>query len=272
LFPLRGRLEQLVSQFWLGNPAFSSGPQLEIAALVGLLVVGVLLAAARRVSGELGLGVRVPGAIAVGSVLLYGLAAVAGTDMIIARNLIVVWPAGMAVVAVCLGRLDARVAAGFCGVACVAMVGLIIHVNTEPGLQRADWRPAAALLGPAPQGGRIIAVQAYPHSRPLTAYIPGIRRPLRSGDSVKELVMVSVEMPPPRWCWWGGVCSDGILRSYSSLPIRAERFLGFKRVSQASSKPFTAVVYRSARPIRVTTRSVHDQLPWKLEGVVFYQR
>ena len=272
LFPLRGRLEQLVSQFWLGNPAFSSGSQLELAALVGLLAVVALLVGARRASGELGHAVTVPGVIAVCSVLLFGLAAVAGTDMIIARNLIVVWPAGMAVVAVCLSRLEARVAAGLCGVACVAMVGLVIHVNTEPGLQRADWRPAAALLGPAPQGGRIIAVQAYPHSRPLTAYIPGLRRPLRSGDSVKELVMVSLEMPPPRWCWWGGVCSDGILRSYSSLPIHAEEFLGFKRVSQSSSKPFTAVVYRSARAISVTTRSVHGQLPWKLEGVVFYQR
>jgi len=272
LFPLRGRLEQLVSQFWLGNPAFSSGPELEIAAAVGLVLIVVLLVLARRASCELGLAVKVPGAIAVGSVALYGITAVAGTDMIIARNLIVVWPAGMAVVAVCLGMLDRRLNLAFCLVACSAMVALIVHVETDSGLQRADWRPAAALLGPAPQGGRIIAVQAYPHSRPLTAYLPGLRRPRRSGDAVRELVMVSVEMPPPRWCWWGGVCSDGILRSYSSLPINVEQFLGFKRVSQASSKPFTAVVYRSARPINVTTRSVHGQLPWKLEGVVFYQR
>lgn len=272
LFPLRGRLEQLVSQFWLGNPAFSSGPQLEAAAAVGMLAVVALAIAARRANGELGLAVRVPAAIVVGSFALYAIAGAAGTDMIIARNLIVVWPAGMAVVAVCLGMIPKRLNVAFCVVVCSAMAALIVHVDTDPALQRSDWRPAAALLGPAPPGGRVIAVQAYPHSRPLTAYIPRLRRPLRAGDAVRELVMVSVEMPPPRWCWWGGVCADGILRSYSSVPIGARQFLGFKRVSIARSKPFTAVVYRAERPITVTTRSVERQLPSKLQGVVLYQR
>ena len=272
LFPLRGRLEQIVSQFWFGNPAFSSGTSLSVAALVGgLSVLAIAIVGSRRPQ-QIGRGPLVPAVIALGTIALFVVAKLAGTDAILARNLIVIWPAATTAVAIWLARIGHRSSIGFTVALCVAMVGLIIRVDSVPRLQRGDWRPAAALLASKPPaGGRVILLQGYPHSRPITAYLPGLRRPTRKGDAVTELSVVSLEMPPPRWCWWGGVCTDGIIRGYSSRPMRSQEFAGFKRVSIDRAGTFTLVTLRSQRPNLLTTRSVLDLLPPRLRGAVLYQ-
>ena len=271
-FPLRGRLEQVVSQFWFGNPAFSSGRSLSLAAVFGGIAVLVIVVVGSRRPQPIGRGPLVPAVIALGTIALFGAANLAGTDTILARNLIVIWPASTVAVSIWLARIGRRSSFVFTGALCVAMVALIVRVDSQPRLQRGDWRPAAALLaGHPPAGGRVILLQAYPHSRPITAYLPGLRRPARKGDAVTELSVVSLEMPPPRWCWWGGVCTDGIIRGYSSRPMRSQEFAGFKRVSTARAGAFTLVTLRSRRPVLLTSRSLLDLLPPRLRGAVLYQ-
>ena len=272
-FPLRGRLEQVVSQFWFGNPAFSSGRVLSLAALLGAIAVVLIAVVGSRRPQLAGRGPFVPAVIAIGTMGLFGAAKLAGTDTILARNLIVVWPAATVSVSIWLARIGKRTSVAFTTALCLAMVVLIIRVDSQPRLQRGDWRPAAALLAAAPpSGGRVILLQAYPHSRPITAYLPGLRRPTRKGVAVTELSVVSLEMPPPRWCWWGGVCTDGIIRGYSSRPMKSQQFAGFKRVSTTRAGAFTVVTLRSQRPVLLTSRSLLDLLPPRLRGAVLYQQ
>jgi len=273
LFPLRGRLEQIVAQFWFGNPVFSSGRSLSVAALVGALAVVAIAILGSRRPQPVGRGPMIPAFVAIGTVAMFGFSKVVGTDTILARNLIVIWPTATTAVAIWLARIGRRSSIVFTASVCLVMVALIIRVDSVPRLQRGDWRPAASLLmGSPPAGGRVILLQGYPHSRPITAYLPGLRRPTRKGDSVTELSVISLEMPPPRWCWWGGVCTDGILRGYSSRPMRSQRFAGFTRVSTSRAGAFTLVTLRSQKPISLTTRSVLDLLPPRLRGAVLYQR
>ena len=214
----------------------------------------------------------VPGAVAIGTVAVVGIAAVAGTDLLLARNLIVIWPAAGVAVAGCIAACGHRFAVVGTALGCASMLALIGAVQVDPDRRRYDFRIAAELLGPRVPGGRLVVWQSFPHSRPLTVYVGGLERPGREPVEVRVVDVVSMELPGPRWCWWGGVCSDGIRRGYSSRPTIRDSYFGLGRAAVRSRGRFTVVRYRSERPIPVSAPAIRARTPEPLRGAVMLQR
>jgi hypothetical protein len=262
----------MLSQLWAGNAISNGGWQLSLSALGALVAVVALLLVARRASSGARAGIWRAAFISLGSIALVTAAALIGTDLLIARNLLMAWPAFALMVGGSIAALRPKTAAVVAGAICLAMAALVIRVQTEPALQRIDWRPAAKLIGPAPAGGRAIAFQIYEFTRPLSVYLAAVDYIPQEGASVSELDLVSLELPQPRTCWWGGVCADGIESDYDSRPVGYPQILGLHRVSTRTQGPFTVAVYKAARPVHLSWDSVRAALPKSLRGAVLLQR
>jgi mannosyltransferase len=101
--------------------------------------------------------------------------ALAGTDLLVPRNLVAVWLPLGAGVAVLLGapRAGRRgLVAAFA--ICALSLGVVAAVDVRPRLQRADWRDAAGVLGPADRPRAIVA--PFLGLVPLQLYLRGTRR------------------------------------------------------------------------------------------------
>jgi len=265
------RLAQVPAQAWVGNAIARSHVELIVAAILGVLAAGCLALMARRAQAAERSGIVAASLVAGGSLIALIVAALVGWDLLIARNLLVAWPAAVVAAGGCLAVLKPRMAVTVTAIACALMLGLIIRVQVDPALQRVDWRPVPGLLGAVPEGGRVVALQPFGNKRPLSVYAKGIDYIPAGGVKVRELEVVSAQLPQPRICWWGGVCSDGIRVDYNSQPVDLNEIAGLKRVAVRRDGTFTVVEYRSSTPKLLTSDRVRAALPRNLRGGVLFQ-
>ncbi|MCW3004515.1 MAG: rane protein-like protein [Conexibacter sp.] len=197
LRPLRWRMVDVVASPFIGG---TEAPLLRVATVGAALVAGGLLVVAPRLSRR-DLAPALPGLV-VGLVALAVPAgvALAGTDLLVPRNVIAVWvPLGAAVAVVLgaarAGRSGTVVAVILCAFE-LAVVGAVDHL---PRLQRADWRGVGQVLGPADRPRAVVA--PYVGLVPLQLYLPHGRRVLTpTVMRVAELDLVG---------WAGGGCRGG---------------------------------------------------------------
>ena len=243
---LRLRLAQVVPQFLLGTgtPAREA---LKFAAFA-LTAVALWLLAFRTRRRE-----RWPALLAAGLAVtgfVIGLVFVAGgDDTLITRNILPLWlPCAMAsaggLAAARARWLGAAVAVGLCGIGLTAAIG----VAAQYDLQRPNWRPVAAALGPWPagrenhagrRGARVVVIQDDLERLPLALYMPGLDY-LRGNPRtrVTEVDVISIHSPGQPLCWWGAACN---------------------LITSATQADYTIPGLREVT--RATDRAVHDHCP-----------
>ena len=116
-------------------------------------------------------------AVTAGVVLLAAIAAVAGEDHLITRNVLAVAPLGAALAGAGLAAVvRARPALGWPAIAAACLLGLVavVGVATNARLQRDDWRGAVGALGRA-DGDRLLVASPGSALVPLRYYLPSAR-------------------------------------------------------------------------------------------------
>jgi mannosyltransferase len=196
------RLKEVGAMFVNGETGrFISQPlRWRYAAIPLLLAAAALALLAWRGSASeqraAGLALLVAG----GSLLLALLAAVAGKDFVLGRNLLPALIPLLAVVAIGIacqraGRLGLAV-----GAALLAYwLAFAVYVDLRPRLQRPDWRGIAADIGPVARPREIVT--GGQGLEPLRYYLPGRAMEIHSPRPplpVREVDVVSVGVPPPR--------------------------------------------------------------------------
>jgi hypothetical protein len=229
------RLKEVAATFVNGETGrFISQPlRWRYAVLPLALGVAAMVLLARRASTtELRAG-GLALVVAAGSVLLALISAAAGSDYLLARNLLPVLMPLLAAVAIGVACRDAgRLGMGI-GAALVAYwLAFAVYVDVRPRLQRPDWRDIAADIGP-PAGPRAIVTSGqggvplhyYLHIPYLPVHSPA--PPIR----VREVDVISVGVPPPRR-------GTGLPRP-------------FRHSGQRTAKTVTLTRYAAPRPVPV---------------------
>ena len=257
--PLGLRLAQIIPQFLIGtnSPNRKVVKFLAFALVLAALVLVALPAfRSRRAEQRRAMGA---GALAVAGFLLSLFFVAAGSDALITRNIIDLWlPAAILVAGGLAATHSPRgglaIAAGLCAVGLYATIG----VATTYSMQRPNWRPVAAALGPAPAPGtnRLILIQHYKTLLPLSLYVPKLsflRAP--ASGRVDQIDIISIRSPQQPLCWWGAACNliPSQMQARYDIP-------GFRAVSRRQVEQFTILRLVASRPVRVTTRAVSRSL------------
>jgi len=144
-------------------------------AVVLLFAVGAVLALARPDADErVRRGVRLAAGLGLFTVAVPVALALAGTDYVLTRNLIIAWgPLALVAATGLTGRPAGT--AGRVATAAVVALALVttVGVAVEPAWQREDWREAAQRIGPPAE--RAILVSEPVQARPLSLYRPRAR-------------------------------------------------------------------------------------------------
>ncbi|MCL2419888.1 MAG: glycosyltransferase family 39 protein [Conexibacteraceae bacterium] len=257
------RLAQILPQFLIGTGA-PIRMVLKYAAFA-LALVGLWLLAFRTGRRERWPALLAAG-LAVSGFVLSLVFVASGNDTLITRNILALWLPCAIAIAGGLGAARARwlgpaVAAALCGIGLTAAIG----VAADYDLQRPNWRPVAAALGPWPaigaagakhEASRVVLVQRYLDRLPLALYMPGLSFP--KGNSmarVAEVDVISMHSPGQPLCWWGAACNLITSRAQADYPIP-----GFREVSRRRIEQFTITTMRAANPVRVTRADLASAL------------
>jgi mannosyltransferase len=200
--PFWSRMGQFVKQFAVGYSSPLDIPLLVVTAV--LAVVAVALLAVRADAAERR-GAAVAAVLGVAVVVLALIAAAAGFDYVLTRNLLPAWVPFAIVVAAGFGT----VRSGRMGLALAAVLVALwgaasLASALDEGRHRVDWKAAAEELGPAPPGGRAIVLSPSSGRASLERYL-GPLTPMRTRVPVSEIAYlagtegrVGRAAPPPR--------------------------------------------------------------------------
>jgi hypothetical protein len=121
--------------------------------------------------------------------------AAVGLDYLITRNLI----AAMVPLVALAGVAAARSPAGPALVGALCVVGVIAYAGVEanPYYQRDDWRAAAAALGPATRGPRVIVVNPSDGAPALDIYLRVSKLPIGLPETTREIDVIDLQHDPP---------------------------------------------------------------------------
>jgi hypothetical protein len=184
------------------------------------------------------------------------LAALAGSDYIIVRNMLPVWPLLAVIIAVLLGGArSGRV--GLLGVGGIVALSIFSWstLQGEPQLQRADWRGAAEAIG-APTVTRAI-VSNDVAALSLAPYIPFASYP-SAGARIKEIDVLS-----PLGAWLGPPV-------YQLRP--APPPAGFRVADRIRTKTYVVVRYRARTPRLERPRALDALYPGLRSALVLPQQ
>jgi mannosyltransferase len=244
-----GRLEAVPQQFVVGL----STPWRALPIVAGALLLAAVVIALIRSEGVTRRGVGVAGGVGLAGGLIVIVAALAGRDYILTKNLLELWvPLAIAVAAALgaqrLGPFGPALAVAIC----IGGVALSSWTAATPAAQRVDWRGVAEALGPA-QGQRVIAAPGSLEGLPLSLYVDGGH--LANGQRIVTSNLVLLWLRPvPDYrigpCFWGADCG-GIALGGAGPPFDAPP--PFKLVGQGSTPRVTYRVYRANRPVRLPT-------------------
>jgi len=222
------RLGQAWKEFTIGRAATPPSHLLPITHAVVIAAALVALRGGLRLHA----GARRGFALALG----IGIAALAiplalrlvGEDYFYARNLIGAWIALAVALAVAAEvRLVGPVV--LCAV-CGMFLALDVVTDTEPRMQRADWRGVSRVIGPAPHARALVVPKEGRHA--LTYYLRRVRELPAGSSAVSEIDLLGRSSAPgPR---------------FGPMPA------GFRRVSRTRSGRFYFLRYLAPRPRRVT--------------------
>lgn len=253
--PLHIRLSQIVPQYLLGFGAPAGRWLRALDAVVVLGAVALLIWRGGRAEHR---GARLACGLALAGAAVMVVLMVAGEDDLITRNVILLWLPLALVVAAGLGSPRAR-RLGLAGAAVLCATGVIavIGVDTNRSLERPDWRPVAAVIGPVPAGaGRAILIQHYRTLLPLSLYLRHLRFIRgRAASRVDQLDVIAMRSPQQNACWWGAACNLIPSQIQGSYPIPGFREVGEQRILQ-----FTLVRLESPAPVRLTRALVSRAL------------
>lgn len=242
---LSDRLSQVPGHFVVGfNAPWEAMPWVAVAA-VGLLA----LYGAIRVKDGDRWAIAISASILLSGFALALLAALAGQDFIVSRNLLVLWiPFAIGLAALlgseAVGRLGVAAAAGLC------LVGLALAIWTAatPEAQRPAYSDLAAELG-EPQVERLIVSQGA-FNRPLPRYLEGGRIAYGEDLSASELVVIdprrtdSYAVGP---CWWVAICGGAGLFPAPRFEPPGE----FELQREGSTRRFDYRVYMAPEPVEI---------------------
>ncbi len=179
------RVGQLVRQDLVGFGQPAKKLVVGAAVLLALVAGAILVVGRRRAAWE---RVILPAVLAGGGVALALVISVATTDYFETRNLLATWPGLALVMAAGFGSVwRGRLATAALVLLCALSLVCIAAVDSDPSLQRPDWRGAAAVL-PRPSSPRaIVGDRLAPRS--LQPYLSGLSA-YPAGTPVREIDVI----------------------------------------------------------------------------------
>ncbi len=198
--PLADRLKDAGAEFVYGadRPPINFLPVIEVVALAALALLCWRGDRAARRAAAIPLGV------AALLVVEPWVLDVAGLRYIDQRNLLVALTPLIVGIAIALAAPGIRVAAvALLAVAVGTSLTVLVLVQTDPTIQREDWRGAARVLGPASRDRIIVVAPDLANPRPLPPlvalegfYRRDVRQLPRHGASVAEIDVLDVRGSP----------------------------------------------------------------------------
>jgi 4-amino-4-deoxy-L-arabinose transferase-like glycosyltransferase len=181
---LAGRIVAVPKQFLIG---YATPDQVILTVVAAVLAVALGFWLRRADRGLVALA-----AFAVGVPVAMALV---GLDYLITRNLI----AAMVPLVALAGVAAARSPAGPALVGALCAVGVIAYAGVEanPYYQRDDWRAAAAALGQATRGPRVIVVNPSDGVPALDVYLPVHKLANGLGETTREIDVIDLQHDPP---------------------------------------------------------------------------
>jgi mannosyltransferase len=260
-YSLSGRLLNVPEHFLVGYQV--PGKILPTLAIAAFVIVGAF--AAMRVDDATRRAMAVVASIAAGGFALILLAVAAGSDYVLSRNLLELWPA--AALAIAVGLAAPRL--GRAGIALTAMVcalgaGLAIWNGLTPAAGRPNYEQVAEALEDSPKQRLIVSQSSF--SSPLILYSDRIRAASDAELAATELVVV--EQRPERnyavgTCFWIDTCGGEDVEP----PPRFEPPPGFELARTEATDSFELAFYTAAertaieRPTEYFTPRVFVQEP-----------
>ncbi len=238
--PLGERLWETAVSFLVGETGhvIAEGPR-ERYALVPLILVGaalilVALRGSRRERQGAGLGL----ALGLGVAALTALAALAGKDYVVERNLLPALIPLLAVVAIGFAAAGARRLGLLFAVAlCAYWLAFAVHVTQTPNLQRPDFRTVTDALGP-PENGRRAIVTWKLAADPVRYYLrDGAVRMYGGEERIAEIAVLRKPLATGR-------------------PINLPP--SFHQVRRVRADRLTLNTYVSTHPVRIQFHTLHD--------------
>jgi len=273
--PLGERFAQLFLQPWAGTATANFGVPLYTCAALSLLMGCALVVIGRRQTGQRREALGNVGWILLASALLLSAFLLVGGDRVLARYYIVIWPIAAVAAAAAIAAVRIKAAITVIALVCGVMLALVIRIEATPSLQRLDWRPVAAALGPAPLHGRLIIIQNYPYWQALQPYMKGLEPfGVLTGQYPVSVEVVTIRAGEPSSCWW---CTargaDGVFppaKAVGFFPIAVSITAGrFTITSYRSSNPFMAERQRIPISGEIVAASLASTLKG---GVVLFQQ
>ena len=210
-------------------------------------------------------------ALAAWDILAPVLAAVAGKDYIVTRNLIGVLIPALVLVGIGLALPRApRVGATGAALTAAVWLGTIIAIVADPALQRIDIKAAAASLGPPTLDRIVLSPGSYLFGFTLPRYVTPTSP---FGPGKIPLQEIDVLVPHPgrgtQPCLAGQTCQLFATHQRTGPPAA-----GFRLVSERLIEPFTVLRWRAAAPTPLQLSDLVASAP-QAEGIppiVLYQR
>ncbi len=240
------RLRMLWKEFTIGRAGTPPDDLLRVAhvAVIAAAAVGVW-AGLRRPHSR---GFALAAGIGLAALAIPLALKLVGEDYFYSRNLIGAWvPLAMAVGATATVRwIGPAVIAAVCAVFLV----LNVVIDTEPKLQRADWRGISRVVGPAPGLRAIVAPKDGRHA--LLYYLPRAREVPEGAVTVAEI--------------------DLLGRSHAPGPRFGPMPAGFGRVSRVHARRFYFLRYSARSPQRVTIDQLRNARLDEPRAAILLQR
>jgi mannosyltransferase len=202
-------------------------------------------------------------ALLTAALVLPALAALAGEDHLITRNLLAVAPLGAALAGAGLvqaERLRPVLRPAAIVSACVLGLAAVVGVALDPRSQRDDWRGAVRALGSAP-GERLIVATPATALAPLRYYLPGSRPLVAPFTATNEIDYLGLserspgERPaPPR-------------PAKAPMPVS-----GFELVAGVRAETFTVLRLRAPTVLALARTAVAAGLDGRGPILVVYKR
>lgn len=244
-YSFSGRFWNVPEHFAVGyNVPWGALPWVAVGVIAAVAVYGATAGDARHRTGLL-----VTGSLALGGLALVGFSAAVGDDYLLTRNLLELWPAAAAALAIAFAAPRARVPGIAATVAlCTLGIGLTIWSAATPETQRADYEELAEALGPADTDRLIVSQSGF--SSPLTLYLDDTRTATEEELATSELVVVE-QRPATSYavgtCVWLPTCGGEDVEP----PPRFEPPAGFELERRAQTDGFDYAVYRAAEPVPI---------------------
>jgi hypothetical protein len=283
--PILGRLWDTAVGFQIGETGKMIGERQQdaLALVPGLLILAGLGALALRREGARRAAPAL--AVAIGGIVLALAAAAAGQDFVFDRNLLPALVPLLAAAAIGLAGLR-RAGVILAAALCAYWLAFALDVDTTPGLQRPDWRAAAAQLGPA-RVPRAIVTWAL-GSAPLDYYLhDGTHRIIRGSpirarevDLISDSGAAPAAPPSPAFVLAGRESEDGltVTRYLAPYPVglryRALRHMptGFDSNyvmlgGPPAALPDLVIPLQQTVSVTPSQAKVQSLLPRKLKGI-----